>query len=173
MQHESTGSDSIAGQSIDSGKVGKLAKLLEIGSDSSSPEIWREDELESVLRHQLDSGFEETNASNSDATDSAESCDTNLRTLLLADSTSIELLQHAKDHFKKLGAQRDALPSSVVAVCYLACISTALVRYGERISSTADSELLTNLSWAQSQSWVDASLLELFADAERILKAGH
>ena len=171
MQNEPT-SDSIAGQTIGSGDIHKLAKLLELGSGSSPQEVWREDELQSVLRHQLDSGLDELDASDAQATLAAEPFDGSLRVLLSSESSSLEMLKSAKDHFKRLGAQRDALPSSVVAACYLACICAALVRHSQRISSSQDADLLTNLSWAQSQPWMDKSLLELFASAEQKIRSG-
>ena len=76
----------------------------------------------------------------------------------------LELLELTKQFAKKCRSNPDGpLPDDIASVLYLAAIAAAMTRCGARITKLGDVGMHHGLRWALRQSWLDASLRELFA----------
>lgn len=131
----------------------QLAELMRLGAGGAP--VWRSDEAESLLRHQLlapivsDLGGDQVKGL------AATAGTKTFADLFLHDDPPLELLRIASDHFKSLEDDPDAgLPAAVARVLWMTSVAAALVRHGARVADLDDGSLRRELQWVLSQPWV-------------------
>lgn len=142
----------------------RLASLLDVALDSQSQRLWQDDELGSILRHQLsapmqvDLGCLERGLAPKIRT-LTESLGLTLKSfgdLLFHPRPPLELLKVVKDFAKMCRVSPcSPLPHEIASVLYFACIASALLRCHSRITGLPDNALLDGFRWVQSRPWLD------------------
>lgn len=154
-----------------------LAGLLALGLNA--PEQWTSDELEAALDDEISSPMEFNLVSFKPAEAGALRARVqarglllkSLRELLLHAKPPLELLVMAKDYFKaNVAKPQPGLPEEVARALYYLTIAAAWSRYHQRITSLADSNILTALGWVARQVWVDKELRALATSAAAQLR---
>jgi hypothetical protein len=149
-----------------------MSDLFHLDKDHTN--LWQEDELSSILRHQLASPLQPDLAS-FDA-QAAERCfertpvwrTRSFGELLQQHATDLDLLKLAKEFAKACAANR-VLPASIAALLYLLSICAAFVRCDNRITELCDEELLDKIEWAIAQPWLDKDSRQLCEQAAVLL----
>ena len=151
---------------------GDAAKLLSEALDGDK--TWSDDELASVLRHQLSatlrSDLFESLPEEAVAVDSIAEhkslIEGSYRELLSHTDPPVALLRVVKDFAKMCRSRNKGLiPRDIATVLYYAAIAAARVQLGERITSIPDESLKEGLDWALARPWLDGHLRALFSAA--------
>ena len=146
------------------------ARLLDEALDGDR--TWSDDELASVLRHQLSASLRsdlfETYSDESVATDSISEhrafVEGSYRDLLSHVDPPVALLRVVKDWAKACRSRdKGLIPTDIATVLYYAAIAAGRVRLGENISSMSDKSLKKGFGWALSRPWLDGHLRALFS----------
>ena len=154
-----------------------LADLIDFGREE---QLWTDEDLESILQHQLDTqiDFDLTQFGDSRVENLRQQLGSvegpailTFRDLLQHPSPTIELLDAAR-RFAKLCRSRaeGPLPDEIATVLYFASAVAAMDKCGQRISRLDDDGLRYALDWALEQPWLDDSLRDLFRRGRRTLK---
>lgn len=154
-----------------------LASIMDLANGG---ELWRQDELAAILRHQLAAPI----AFDLSFLDAApqQNCNAlrgnddppiaSFRDLFNHPRPPMELLQLTKDFSKACRTRSDApLPDTIATVLYLLCIITARVKWDRRISKLDDRALEQRLQWAMEQPWVDDRTRAILCDGRQVLAA--
>jgi hypothetical protein len=161
--------------------IGALGALLGTGRQEGA-RVWRDEELASLLAHQLRSplSFDLTATggaeppftippAHAEVTALPGSGVQTFADLLFGPSPSLPLLTLAKDFFKRLmSADGGPLPPNAAAALYYGSIVAARLRCGQSISAMPDVELERGLRHILHESWLDPktrSLLTLGHEA--------
>jgi hypothetical protein len=124
---------------------------------------WADEEMESILRHQLSAPLD---AELSRCFALPTNCLSNPRSfgdLLCDQQPRLDLLVGTKDFaIRQLRLGGRGLPRGVARVLYYASVLSALLCHGQRISRISDEKLRSGLEWAVEQRWLHPSLHELF-----------
>jgi hypothetical protein len=124
--------------------------------------LWRQDEMGSILRHQLSAPLE-TDLATADA---ATVPRMTFGELLHHPHPPVEVLRRVKGFAKACKVVSDGpLPSEVATVLYFATIVVARLRCGQRISELDDEALRIGTEWARAQKWVDEPTRSIFDEA--------
>jgi len=152
-----------------------------MGLDTSTKHDWRQTELGSIFRHQLDAPLEFdlgnfAPESKAILDTSSRSADAPLETfgdLLRHPHPPLELLKVVKEFAK---ANRDdpesSLPTEIATVIYFAAIVVALTRCGQRITELDDDGLRRGMNWVVAQPWIDELTRSLFRGALPLIGTG-
>ena len=150
----------------------QVAKLMDLGA--AGERLWRTEELEAILRHQLSAAVQ------FDLARIDQSLAGKLRNLteaegLLLHSFSdllhhpnppVELLILLKDFAKACRNHPDSpLPEEIATLLYFASIAVAMMRACRRITALDDEALRDGVQWLTNQTWLDdktRSLLQEF-----------
>ena len=140
---------------------------------------WFPDELDAMLRHQLDAPlhlglgtFSGEAAHLLRRSDPQHDPMLTLRQLLCDESPSLELLRLVKRFAKSCRSDPDhPLPGEIVMLLYYTSIAAALVRAGESISDLPPTALLRGVRWISKRTWVSPDVGALLRDAGRVLDA--
>lgn len=157
----------------------QLSALFDVSADGGG-QLWEDDELGAVLRHQLAvpiradlRGLDPKLARRFDAL--AEPPDRAVESfggLLAHPNPPVEWLKAVKDFAKTCRARpHGPIPHEIATVLYFACLAAALVRGGARITSLADGALVGGFRWVADQPWVDDANRALAEEALRFLGA--
>lgn len=146
----------------------RFARLLELDEDPR--EEWQEEDLASMLKHQLSAPVELT------LQDVSAELSEQLRTfcsseglllksfkdLLFHERPPVTLLRITKD-FAKQSIRRPAtaLPRDIALALYYASIAAALCKQNERITSLSNEKLREGFKWVLSQAWMHKEVQEL------------
>jgi len=152
---------------IDRTKPAELASLMQFPAEEYVGDVWHDDELAELCRHQLDTPLA-IDLDEDDGEAGAEGPST-FAGLLLDENPPQVRLEQGKDYFKRHGREDGSLPKSLAAAFYLACIATALVQLDVRITDADNAALLAKMKWAGSLPWLDTRLIALFSEAEASL----
>jgi len=144
--------------------------------------LWAPDELQDVLRHQLDArlSFDLAHSDPARAAlidrQAAAVCPpiATFGDLLRHPRPPVELLQWVKA-FAKAGRSdpNGPLPAEIGAFLYYACIASALVHHGLRITTLPDAAICDGLRSLLGQGWLDAGSRGLFSAAMQNLCPGR
>jgi hypothetical protein len=142
-----------------------LARLLALDAAI----CWSEDDLASILRHQLQLRLEVELGSNVPGA-SAEELQQTFGELLTSALPSLPLLRAVKEFAKANRSDPGALlPGEVATVLYYAAILAARLRWRARISELPPADLLGGIDWTLSRPWIAPPLLPLFHEAKGVL----
>ena len=138
-----------------------LTELFRLATESV--EIWREDELHAIFRHQLDTPLDvDLGPAQGESMDPALT----FGQLLRSPNPSIERLRQVKQFAKSCGSRDDGrLPRQVAAALYISAIAAATIGCDEPITESSAEELGAKLSWAASLDWLPDDLRETLARA--------
>lgn len=146
-----------------------LSELLRM--DETAGDLWRPDDLGSVLRHQLTVPIREVMAG-LDMKPDRERGGLAIGELL-AISGSLDELELLKKFAKMNSACGEALfPEPVAMILYFSSIIAARARFGARLSSLDDQELRDGLNWCFQQEWLDEQLRAFLENARKHLETG-
>ena len=158
----------------------RLSQALGLGVESAR--VWQESELEAIFRHQMAApvvvelgGLDSVLAKRVRLLATAQGLLLkSFRDVFRHPSPPLELLLLIKDFAKANRGHFDAvLPNEIASVLYYASIAAALVRCRERITKLTDQELLRGFGWAMKQSWLEAEMRQLLAEAKQVVRSGH
>jgi len=150
-------------------KIDQVAEMFALAHQSKR--IWRQEELNVLLRHQLDaplaldlSGGNRLEALRIHTLLHGENPPINtLRDLLHHPHPPKDILSLTKVFFKTLRTEMDGFFATEVAtVLYYAVILVAQHRLNMRMSTQPDAVLTEGYRWAAAQSWMDDNLRQLF-----------
>ncbi len=154
----------------------QLARLLSIDDDRR--DFWRDDELASVLDHQLSSPLQMDLAgmAEDEAGHLRALADTRGMTLKSFDdllhhkNPPIELLYITKEYAKTCRmARRCPIPDKVADLLYYASIAAAVVHARKRISTLDDAAMRDGFEWILGQTWVDDRTKDLAREARNLI----
>jgi len=151
----------------------RMAPKNGMGCGGTRGRAWKPEELKAILRHEMTAPIE------MDLGGMPKGLAKGLRQLaggeglllksyhdlLHHPSPPVELLEIAKDFAKvSKDSEESPLPRQVAAVIYYACIVTAWMRCGRKITTLNLTALLSGLKWALAQAWVDKETRQLLKE---------
>jgi hypothetical protein len=143
--------------------------------------IWRESELEAILRHQLSTAVEFDLGRMNHGSAQKLSMASAAEGLLLRSygdlfrhpCPPVELLILTKDFAKRhLHHPESPLPRQIAKVLYSASIVAAMLRCRRRITSLSDAALKMEIEWALGQTWLDGTMRSLLQEGLAALADG-
>ena len=137
---------------------------------------WEPQDLQSMLRHQLNSplylsmGILSAEVSHELRTFAPDSAQMTLRQLLDHPKPPLQLLKLVKRFAKMCRSDpENSLPPEVAILLYYTSIAVALVRWNESISHLAPESVRRGLNWLCAQQWIPEELKSLLVTGlERI-----
>ena len=151
-----------------------LAKVLEV--DESFPSYWEDEELDTILLHQLDApvGFD-LNGLDADIDESMGNLTTvdgnqirSFRDLLFHQDPPLKLLEITKDFFKSnMNAEDGPVPKPVATMLYFSCLAVAQ-RCKQQITTLDNAAVRKGITWALDRKWIDDSLKELLEESLKV-----
>jgi len=157
-------------------KASLLAEMMGLGKDDR--ELWKPEELEAMLEHQLSAPVEfDFSSVDVDLARFVPPLGStegppirSFKDLLHHPCPPVQLLESTKEFARACRKSPDCLlPDGVAAVLYLLSIVVALTKCERRISKLDDQALRYSLDWALDQSWVDESTRELLREGYRVI----
>ena len=148
----------------------QLAKMFSI--DPAAPEVLTDDELASVLRHQLDTPVEidldEAKASEG----AAPAGRITFGELLRSTRPPLDLLERVR-HFAKACKSRPngPLPREVATALYFASIVKAMLACGARTSALSTEDLTAGVRWTLAQPWLPGEMRALLEEGRSRLES--
>jgi hypothetical protein len=167
----------------DSESINSQARMLSqmMDLEAASDALWKVDELEAILLHQLEASLE-TDLTTIDASVAerlrgpAASKDQpigSFRNLLWHARPPVELLDLTKRYAKRCRTQPESpLPKEIATALYYLAIAVARVKSDRPISTLDDQKIRQGLEWAVEQTWLDRTTRELVTEMIRTLEAG-
>jgi hypothetical protein len=148
------------------GEPARLAQLLSELSDQYAD--WTDEEMASILQHQLRAPLETELLRRSLRALSNPQAHHGSLAITFADllhdqRPPLELLVVVKDFaMDNLRLRDKGLPRNIARVLYCASVLVARLCLGVRISGLSDAKLKARLDWAIQQPWLDPSMRDLF-----------
>jgi hypothetical protein len=152
----------------------RLARMLDLraGKDGN----WSADEMEAILRHQLDTPLDVDLPQYRSSLVASQSLRSERRTfgqLLHERWPPLRLLQgimrFAEAHLRQPSG---GLPQEIARVLYYGSVLAARLRWDTRITRLSDAQLRSALTWAIDQPWLDSQLRKLFCSGRALLGEG-
>lgn len=147
------------------GDTHRLARLLV--PDLEEREVWSVSEMGAMLKHQLAVPLELELKTNEMSGADAASIPSGMtfREALFGDGATLTVLRHIKDYAKWHLLRKDRiLPPELVRVIYYGSVANARRRFGDRITSLADSDCRTGIEWVSKQEWVESEVRQWFQE---------
>jgi hypothetical protein len=169
----------VEGSHFDDARPERMADLL--SGTAHAQVTWTPREIEAIYRHQLATPLQvelgalpATEAKTlTGLADAGGLLLKSIGDLLHHPHPPATLLTMLKDFAKRLMEHpQSPLPRDVASLLYWAAIASGLAHGGRRLTSLTNDRLLEGFRWAASQSWVDATTVELIRSAEHTLTAG-
>lgn len=174
--------DSTSHQSMISGTLEQLARIIRL--DETTSGHWTEQDLQAMLRHQMDAPLEfdlssvelvpaKQQTRSRALEDAARARVRTFAELFKHPAPPLALLKLAKDFFKgQAGSSVKRLPEQELAyLFYLLSIVTARVRLQTTISRLNDRDLIKATDWCLARAWIDKKTRQILLVAKRELAA--
>ena len=142
-----------------------LANFMKFGAGQA--QVWRRDETESLLEHQLSAPILPELGSTSSVSQtelkeliaSVRGDIRSFRDLLRHNEPPLELLRMASEYFRSLEDEAEvALPTEVARAMSAANVAKALAKYRARITELSDDAVKEECEWVLAQPWVEETI---------------
>lgn len=144
----------------------RMGQFMEAAESEKS--VWSDDELASLLEHQLAAGLLDDLALFFDEAE-GEVARSGLATfdeLFSVGDPPVSLLRMTRQLAKKLSGQPERFPADVALVLYYTAIAAAQVRAGASITSMSHDDLRKGYAWACGRAWLPPRLIALLEQAQ-------
>jgi RNA polymerase sigma-70 factor (ECF subfamily) len=153
---------------VDTPDASELAHLF--AYDESKDHPWQDHELGQLLRHLLETPITYLLSGTRVTQVPATWTHRRLSELFTASDPPLSLLEHTKNIGRAwVNQETGTMPSDLGVTLYFASIATALVRHGQRITSSPDRTLFEGFRRVTKKPWMEPRLREiLHSGAERL-----